>query len=212
MNLILGIAGIILASYLENKLLAIFPFFILGLAFGQYRVFEHYSKNRKLWTMAAILSFIATCILAVFLWQEAPDNGSANRMTGLELSKAQIDSNVAFYAFTELSLAFAPFFSVFYVSFLVLLEPHFRKMLSPLNAFGRMAFTNYIGQSIILIIIAVFIPVNTAVSYTSSAITCLLVVILQIIASSYWLTYFKYGPLEWLWRCGTYGSWLSIRR
>ncbi|WP_338780121.1 DUF418 domain-containing protein [Metabacillus sp. FJAT-52054] len=212
MNLLLGIAGIIVASYLENKLLAIFPFFILGLAFGQYRVFENYISNRKMWKMAAILSFIATCILAVFLWQEAPANGSANRMTGIELSEAQTDSNVAFYAFTELSLAFAPFFSVFYVSFLVLLEPHVRKMLSPLNAFGRMAFTNYIGQSVILLIMAMFIPANTAVSYTTSAITCLLVVIVQIIASSYWLTYFKYGPLEWLWRCGTYGSWLSIRR
>ncbi|TDL32876.1 DUF418 domain-containing protein [Jeotgalibacillus sp. S-D1] len=210
-NLMVGIAGIIIASFIGNKFLAIFPFILLGLAFGQYRVFEYCIKNRKTWTMVAVISFVATSILAVFLWQQAPDNGSVKRMEGYELSEAQIDSNVAFYEFTELSLAFAPVFSVCYVSFLVLLEPLFGRMLSPLNAFGRMAFTNYIGQTIILIIIAMFIPVNKVIPYTTATITCLLVVILQVIASSYWLKYFKYGPLEWLWRCGTYGRWLSIR-
>ncbi|MTH54825.1 DUF418 domain-containing protein [Bacillus mangrovi] len=211
-NLVAGIAGVIILSYLGNKLLTTLPLMVLGLAFGQYRVFEYLLKNRKMWTIAAILSFAATCILSVFLWQEAPDDGSVKRLEGIELSEAQVDSNVAFYAYTELSLAFAPFFSVFYVSFLVLLYPLAGKWLSPLHAFGRMAFTNYIGQSVILILLALFIPVNSVVPYTTATITCLLVVIVQIIASSYWLAFFKYGPLEWLWRCGTYGRWLSIRR
>ncbi|WP_461611309.1 DUF418 domain-containing protein [Cytobacillus kochii] len=104
------------------------------------------------------------------------------------------------------------FSQFFYVSFLVLSEPLLGKLLSSLNALGRMAFTNYIGQSVILVVIAMFIPVDTIVSYMTATITCLFVVIEQIIASSYWLRFFKYGPLEWLWRCGTYGKWLSIRR
>lgn len=47
MNLILGIAGIIIGSIFGAKLLLTFPFIMLGLAFGQYRVFESYTKNRK---------------------------------------------------------------------------------------------------------------------------------------------------------------------
>ncbi|MEN1966577.1 DUF418 domain-containing protein [Lentibacillus sp. N15] len=211
-NLILGIAGIIIASLLGVKVLTTLPLMILGLAFGQYRVFETYKEKRKAWMTVAVLSLIATSIIIVFLWQKAPDNGLVTLMEGHKLTETQIESNISFYDFADLALTFAPFFSVFYVSFLVLLEPLVGKLLLPLNSFGRMAFTNYIGQSIILLIVLLFIPMDRAASYTIATITCALVVIAQIIASSLWLKFFKYGPLEWIWRCGTYGKWLSIRK
>lgn len=31
--------------------------------------------------------------------------------------------------------------------------------------------------------------------------------IVQVVFSKIWLTYFKYGPLEWLWRSATYLKW-----
>ena len=34
---------------------------------------------------------------------------------------------------------------------------------------------------------------------------------LQILISSVWLQYFRYGPMEWIWRQLTYGKRLSIR-
>ncbi|RTQ87058.1 DUF418 domain-containing protein [Lysinibacillus telephonicus] len=211
-NLILGIAGVIIGSFIGAKLLLILPLMMLGLAFGQYRVFESYIKRRKTWMTVAVLSFVATSISVAFLWQKAPVDGLVYYMEGFELTETQVLSNRAFFDFADLSLTFAPFFSVFYVSFLVLLEPLVKKLLSPLNAFGRMAFTNYIGQSVILVIIAMFIPAGTVVSYIDATITCVLVVIAQIITSSFWLRSFKYGPLEWLWRCGTYGKWITIRK
>ncbi|MEF2290606.1 MULTISPECIES: DUF418 domain-containing protein [Virgibacillus] len=211
-NLILGIAGVITGSFFGAKLLMTLPLMMLGLAFGQYRVIESYIKKRKTWMIVAVLSFVATIISVAFLWQKAPVDGLVSNMDGVELTEAQVSSNRDFYDFADLSFTFTPFFSVFYVSFLVLLEPLARKLLSPLNSFGRMAFTNYIGQSVILVIIAMFIPTGTVVSYITATITCVLVVIAQIIISAFWLRYFKYGPLEWLWRCGTYGKWLSIRK
>ena len=43
------------------------------------------------------------------------------------------------------------------------------------------------------------------------SIYLILIAIAMIIAQTYfskiWLQYFKYGPLEWLWRCGTYLKW-----
>ncbi|QYU67287.1 DUF418 domain-containing protein [Leptolyngbya sp. 15MV] len=27
-----------------------------------------------------------------------------------------------------------------------------------------------------------------------------------------WLARFRFGPLEWLWRCLTYGRWVPMRR
>jgi len=211
-NLFLGVAGIIIGSLLGAKLLIPLPLMILGLALGQYRVFETYLKKKKTWVLITVLSFVVTSISVTLLLQRSPMDGLIKPMGEVNLTEAQIVSNRSFYEFADLSLTLAPFFAVFYVSFLVLLEPSIRKLASPLNSFGRMAFTNYIGQSIILVIIAVLFPASTIVSYTAATITCAIVVIAQIIASSYWLKFFKYGPLEWIWRCGTYGEWLSIRK
>ncbi|HUH23871.1 MAG TPA: DUF418 domain-containing protein, partial [Brevundimonas sp.] len=36
--------------------------------------------------------------------------------------------------------------------------------------------------------------------------------ILQLIWSPLWLAKFRMGPLEWLWRCLTYGRRLPLRR
>ena len=38
------------------------------------------------------------------------------------------------------------------------------------------------------------------------------VIIVQTLFSKYWLQSFKYGPLEWLWRCGTYLKWQPFKR
>ncbi|MBT8070828.1 MAG: DUF418 domain-containing protein, partial [Gammaproteobacteria bacterium] len=35
-------------------------------------------------------------------------------------------------------------------------------------------------------------------------ILSLLVIFIQVALSKRWLAHFHYGPLEWLWRCGTY--------
>jgi len=211
-NLALGIVGIIIGSIVGAKLLLTFPLMLLGLAFGQYRIFERCNAERKIWLITLVLSFIATTILSVYLWESTPEYGAVSFIEGTELTELQIESNRAFYQFVDLSLAFAPFFSVFYVSFLVVIDPLANKLLSPLNAFGRMAFTNYIGQSILLFLIAMLMTSEVIVSYTFATITCAIVVVFQVIVSSFWLKYFKYGPLEWIWRCGTYGTWLSIKR
>src|SRR5699024_4596904 len=155
-------------------------------------------------------------------------------MEGYELTEAQIETNIAFYDFADLAFVFPPFLSVFYVSFLVLIVPLIRKGLTLFNAFGRIAFTFYIGQSVILVILVMFIEYGNVVYYSVATIICLLVfllmfnpngkvvyyavatityllvVVAQIIASTLWLKYFKYGPLKWIWRCGTYGKWLPI--
>src|SRR5699024_11381292 len=80
--------------------------------------------------MVAVLSFAVTSVIVVFLWQKAPSGGLITQMEGYELTEAQIDTNIAFYAFADLAFVFAPFLSVFYVSFLVLIEPIIGKLLT----------------------------------------------------------------------------------
>ena len=71
---------------------------------------------------------------------------------------------------------------------------------------GRMALTNYIGQSLIGMLIyygtGFGFGANTGLIYVEIAVMC--VFTFQICFSALWLRYFRFGPLEWIWRCLTY--------
>ncbi len=83
-----------------------------------------------------------------------------------------------------------------------------------LSAVGRMAFTNYILQSIICTFFfygygfGFFGRLSLAELYFIVAEIWLV----QIVFSVFWLRYFRTGPLEWLWRCLVYRKWLPIKR
>ena len=36
--------------------------------------------------------------------------------------------------------------------------------------------------------------------------------VLQVFFSHWWLSYFRFGPVEWFWRCLSYGHWLPNMR
>ncbi|MBN2411227.1 DUF418 domain-containing protein [candidate division KSB1 bacterium] len=75
-----------------------------------------------------------------------------------------------------------------------------------LSAVGRMAFTNYIMQSLIGTFL--FYSYGFGLFGTMDKAEQLWVVaaiwIFQLIASPIWLRYFRFGPLEWGWRSLTY--------
>jgi len=89
-----------------------------------------------------------------------------------------------------------------------------RKILKPLRYAGRMALTNYIMQSFIGLILFSSIGFGwyETLSPPETLATAILVFITQIFLSKLWLTYFKFGPLEWIWRCLTYKKVLPIRK
>ncbi|OCC25286.1 hypothetical protein MB02_01015 [Croceicoccus estronivorus] len=82
------------------------------------------------------------------------------------------------------------------------------------TAAGRMAFSNYIGTSLIMAI--VFQGWGFGLFGTFGRLDMMVPVLLGwavMLAWSYpWLKRFEYGPLEWCWRCLTYGRWFSVRR
>jgi len=85
-------------------------------------------------------------------------------------------------------------------------------VLSPLKYAGRMALTNYILQSFIGLIIfsSVGFELYETLSPSETLLTAVSVFILQVLLSKVWLTYFLFGPLEWIWRCLTYKKLLPI--
>ena len=82
-----------------------------------------------------------------------------------------------------------------------------RKLLAWAAPIGRMAFTNYLMQSVIFgwVFYGYGLGLFGKLGVTAALAIGIGVYILQIVFSAYWLQHFLYGPVEWLWRSAMYG-------
>ena len=89
-----------------------------------------------------------------------------------------------------------------------------RGLTKPVAAVGRMAFTNYILDT--LICTSIFYGFGMGlyghVGRTGQIKTVLMIWIVQLVASPIWLRYFRFGALEWLWRSLTYRKLQPFRK
>jgi uncharacterized protein len=82
-----------------------------------------------------------------------------------------------------------------------------------LAAGGRMAFTNYLMQTVICTFIfyghglGLFGKVNR----TGQILMVFIIYVFQLWLSQTWLKYFRFGPVEWLWRSLTYKKMQPMR-
>jgi uncharacterized protein len=113
--------------------------------------------------------------------------------------------------------ALSIFVSIGYASlFILLVKARARLLTEPLAAVGRMAFTNYIMQS--LIMTTIFwgggrgFGLWGEVDRPTLWVIVLCVWALQLIWSPLWLSRFELGPLEWVWRRLSYKGAMRLRR
>jgi len=82
------------------------------------------------------------------------------------------------------------------------------------RAAGRAAFTNYLGTSIVMLFVfhgwalGLFGELNRPQLYLVTLLTC----VGMLAWSKPWLERYRYGPLEWLWRCLTYRQLFPLKR
>ena len=82
------------------------------------------------------------------------------------------------------------------------------------SATGRAAFTNYLGTSIVMMFVfhgwglGLYGELNRPTLYLVMVLTWAL----MLAWSKPWLDHFRYGPMEWLWRCMTYRKLFPIRK
>ncbi|WP_394849432.1 DUF418 domain-containing protein [Pendulispora brunnea] len=97
---------------------------------------------------------------------------------------------------------------------LLLRRANWRRWLGVFAPLGRMAFTNYLTQSIVFS--TVFYSYGLAligkVSNAQAALMGIVFYTLQGFASAIWLRHFRFGPFEWAWRSLTYGRLQPMRR
>jgi len=167
--------------------------FLLGLYAGRRGIFHDVSAHlpfiRRVQRWGLMIGLAGSAVFVI---------GESNP------SSASVMQNVG-----RMCLVFgAPAMTFFYASTIILLTQGeaWRQRLGPLAAVGRMALSNYLLQSLICTMI--FYSYGLALFCKVRPSLCLLLTIIiwliQIPLSVWWLRRFQFGPIEWLWRSLTY--------
>lgn len=102
----------------------------------------------------------------------------------------------------------APAMTFFYASTIILLAQReaWRRWFSPLAAVGRTALSNYLLQSLIctMIFYGYGLALFNKVRPSLGLLLTVIIFLIQIGLSVWWLRRFQFGPIEWLWRSLTY--------
>ncbi len=90
----------------------------------------------------------------------------------------------------------------------------FKWMFALLRPVGQMAFTNYLMQSVIcgIIFMGIGFGLFGRLEYHQLFYVVAAVWVVEIAWSHLWLRYFRFGPMEWVWRSLTYWKKQPIRK
>lgn len=171
--------------------------FLLGLYAGQKGYFNNLREHTGLLRKVAVIGIGVGLPVKIFTGYLTTYEGDDNVFVQL----AQLSSTIG-----------GPLMSLGYVAALALILLKLPKLVRLLQPVGQMALTNYIGQTVIMLVIFyVFGLFNSidAVWFIPIAIGGF---ILQLILSHFWMKYFSYGPLEWIWRNFTYLKMMPFRK
>ncbi|UDF03859.1 DUF418 domain-containing protein [Asticcacaulis sp. AND118] len=184
--------------------IAVFAPKVIGLmmiGLGLYRV-GYFDPKKTGWHLGAVV--VGAAALAVIGWQNLiilRENFPEPQIYGSHRAAAEF---------------FSIFVSMGYASALMLISrvPVLKGVNALLSPVGRMAFTNYLSQS--LIMTAVFYGGRGLGLYGQVSLSHMVPIVLgiwlfQIVFSAVWLKAFRYGPFEWVWRCLSHGRWVAIR-
>ena len=195
-NLVIGLILLIVLSIMAFKLFMVVPLMLLGIAAGQYQLFDGVEKKINKVSIFTGLLLVVGIAGLVYQYQYAPS------------SPFDLNNGVdeATYMFLSIGIMIGPLITAVYVGVLILLLrlPLIQKLLSPLKSYGRMALTNYICQTVFIYLAGYLFNLFGSLTYLQSLLVCLTIYIIQLIFSVIWLRFFQFGPLEWIWRIVTY--------
>lgn len=185
-----------LNQYFLFFLFGILPMFLFGAYAAKKRRFEN-NALWKLWGLTLVLGPGSKIFAVLFFPYKGEDWRYDTAMSwGYEFGGAMM--------------------SIFYICSIVLLyrSGMFKRLLNMFRITGRMAFTNYLTQSVISTLIFYSYGLGLYGKYGPLTGVMIAVIIfgLQVLFSTWWLRNYKMGPLEWIWRTLTYGKRQKLKR
>jgi len=182
-----------------------FGYFLVGLWLGRIGVFKNIAlfaksiKNILLWSIGVLLISIALTFGNFAIMPQPIDNTSWQFALGMN-----------FLDWVNIGMT-----SIILCGFLLLYQKeNWKKRLLFFAPYGKMALTNYVLQSLIgtFIFFGWGLGHLGQIRFSFLFLMALVLIVIQTVLSKIWLKTFIYGPLEWIWRCGTYMKWQPFLR
>ncbi|NJO24630.1 MAG: DUF418 domain-containing protein [Bacteroidia bacterium] len=168
-------------------------FMFIGLAFFKLGILQGEAKT-KLYAWMTVIGLLAGLPLS-YLYMSYELNYDFNNY---ELVK---NLNFEFYEIQRLVHSFG----IFGLIMLMYKSGWFKWLFTLMRPVGQMAFTNYLTQSILCGFFFIGLGIfRVTLEYHQLFYVVAAVWLIQIIWSHIWLRYFRFGPMEWLWRSLTY--------
>ncbi|RSD29334.1 DUF418 domain-containing protein [Mesobacillus subterraneus] len=167
-------------------LITILPLFMIGAGAAKLKLFEDVaSKKRRLTRAAGVLAVLGLLIKSL------PYLSGRTFMT---------DFAQDVFGGALLAMAYALLVA------LASENRRFDRLLYPLEAAGRLSISNYLFQSILstMIFYSYGLGYYGKVSIFTGSVLALVIYAIQLALSVWWVKNYHYGPVEWLWRSGTY--------
>ncbi|MFD2366515.1 DUF418 domain-containing protein [Pseudoduganella sp. GCM10020061] len=175
--------------------LGIFATFMIGVWFIRSGVMENSKAHLPLFRRLAM-----TCIPLGLLTGLAGSPIATSLIPGVNHGAWQFANGLILLSSLPTSIGYTSLIVLMYHSRSSLLSKV--RLLAP---FGRMALTNYVMQSLVMSLIFYGYGLGQWGMGRAAQLAVALSVSLSLVALSHvWLSYFRYGPLEWLWRAVTY--------
>lgn len=183
----------------SNRVFKVLALFLLGLYVGRKGMYSNLKAHRGLMKKVCLYGFLAGLPLSFLYAAHALHLLGGGPVAGAFLYAVSV---------IPLSLAYAAGFCLW--STRRREAPLFRMLAAP----GRMALTNYIGQSVLGMVLfyGIGFRLGAQMGLVQVELVAAGVFLFQILFSHVWLKFCLFGPLEWGWRMLTYGVWLPLFR
>ena len=173
----------------------VFAFMMIGMALYKLNIFD---ASRSLRTYVMMLIFGWSIGILVNTWEMIDSVANDYRMTFTYWT----------YDIGRIAIAIGDIGLVMLICKLGKLT----WLRNKLAAIGRMALSNYVAQTLICNVIFIGFSLYGELRFHQLYYVVGAIWIAQLVWSSWWLERYRYGPLEWLWRRGTYPGALGMRK
>ncbi|MDM5187878.1 DUF418 domain-containing protein [Bacillus sp. DX4.1] len=173
--------------------------FLLGLYAGKKDIFRRASELDQKLKKWQIIMFVFTIPMWFFMIRYFVTKQPYEPIYMLGFTMFSGKTLFIFYIFTLMRL---------------LQKERWQKILHPFQFVGRMALTNYISQTVITLLVfgLVFKSTTSVPPLWTGTLFCIGFYTLQIFISRWWLSHYQYGPFEYIWRLGTYGKKMPLKK
>lgn len=194
-------------SYLffTSRIPKVLGMFLVGYVLGRSDFYRNLEKHRRIVFAIITAGLLIGLPANYFLAKQMEDHMGDY----FQLKQNGLYQTV-FYALGVAPLALA-YVGLFMLAFSTTTGKRSLSLLAPA---GKLAFSNYIMQSLIgnFVFFGPGLGYMWKVGPVYYTLFGIAVFILQVIISTAWLKYFNYGPVEWLWRSATYKKWQPFRK